>query len=56
MAQQRDEARVLQAKGVPMTELATKYWVTWERVKGWLMEGYTEYRRLRLGRKRRKAG
>jgi len=51
MAQQRDEARVLHAKGVPMTELARKYGVTWERVKGWLVEGYTEYRRMRYGRK-----
>ena len=52
MAQQRDEARVLHAKGFPMTELARKYEVTWERVKGWLVEGYTEYRRLRYGRRR----
>ena len=56
MAQQRDEARALHAQGVPMTELAKKYGVTWERVKGWLVEGYTEYRRLRYGRKRKEAG
>jgi DNA invertase Pin-like site-specific DNA recombinase len=42
IAQQRDEARELHAQGVPMTELARKYGVTWERVKGWLVDGYTE--------------
>jgi uncharacterized protein YjcR len=51
MAQQRDEARELHGQGVPMTELARKYSVTWERLKGWLVDGYTEYRRLRYGRK-----
>jgi hypothetical protein len=56
MAQQRDEARALHAQGVPMTELARKYGITWERVKGWLVDGYTEHRRLRFGRERRKAG
>jgi uncharacterized protein YjcR len=55
MAQQRDEARKLHAQGVPMTDLARKYGITWERVKGWLVDGYTEHRRLRFGRKRRKA-
>ena len=54
MAQQRDEARELHEQGIPMTELARKYGVTWERVKGWLVEGYTEHRRLRYGRPRRK--
>ena len=52
MAQQRDEARFLHAQGMPMTELAKKYGVTWERVKGWLVEGHTEHRRLRYGMKR----
>ena len=52
MAQQRDEARKLHAQGVPMTELAKKYGVTWEQVKGWLVDGYTEYRRLRYSRLR----
>jgi DNA invertase Pin-like site-specific DNA recombinase len=56
MAQQRNEARLLHAQGVSMTELAKKYGVSWERVKGWLVEGYTEHRRLRYGRKRKKAG
>jgi hypothetical protein len=51
MAQQLDEARELHAQGVPMTELARKYGITWERVKGWLVNGYTEHRRLRYGRK-----
>jgi uncharacterized protein YjcR len=52
MAEQREEAREMHAQGIPMTEIAKKYGVTWERVKGWLVEGYTEYRRLRYGRKR----
>jgi len=47
MAQQRDEARELYARGDPVTELSRKYGFTWERVKGWLVEGYTEHRRLR---------
>ena len=54
MAEQREEARELHVQGIPMTELAKKYGVTWERVKGWLLEGYTEYRRLRYGRKRKR--
>jgi uncharacterized protein YjcR len=52
MAKQREEARVLYSQGVPMNELAKKYGVTWERVKGWLVEGYTEHRRLRYGRRK----
>ena len=54
MAEQREEAREMHAQGIPMTELAKKYGVTWERVKGWLVEGYTEYRRLRYSRPKRK--
>ena len=55
MAEQREEARELHAQGIPMTELAKKFSVTWERVKGWLVEGYTEHRRMRYGRKRMKS-
>jgi uncharacterized protein YjcR len=51
MAQPRDEARELYAQGDPVTELSRKYGFTWERVKGWLVEGYTEHRWLRYGRK-----
>ena len=54
--QQRDQARALHAQGASIIDLSKQFGVTWDVMKGWLVEGYTEHRRLRYGRKRRKAG
>jgi len=54
--QQRDQARALHAEGASIIDLSKQFGVTWDVMKGWLVEGYTEHRRLRYGRKRRKAG
>ena len=53
--QQRDQARALHAEGASIIDLSKQFGVTWDVMKGWLVEGYTEHRRLRYGRKRRKA-
>ena len=54
--QQRDQAWALHAEGASINDLSKQFGVTWDVMKGWLVEGYTEHRRLRYGRKRRKAG
>ena len=54
--QQRDQARALHAQGASIIDLSKQFGVTWDVMKGWLVEGYTEHRRLRYGRKRKKAG
>jgi hypothetical protein len=51
--QQRDQARDLHAQGVSIIDLSKQFDVTWDVMKGWLVEGFTEKRRLKYGKRRR---
>jgi len=52
--QQRDQAREIHAQGASIIDFSKQFGVTWDVMKGWLVEDYTEYRRLRYGRGKRK--